>query len=72
MPNRKLVALGLAGAAYAMRRRNRLTDQVKAYRAIGEWDYRDRVRGKGSLTRKLGGMVTGALGRRIRRSLFGR
>ena len=72
MANRKLVALGMAGAAYALRRRNRLTDQIKAYRAIGEWDHRDKVRRNRSLTRKLGGMITSAVGRQVRRRLFGR
>ena len=72
MPNRRLVALGLAGAAYALRRRSRLTDQIKAYRAIGEWDYRHRVRRKRSLKRQIGGFVASAVGRQIRRRLFGR
>jgi hypothetical protein len=72
MANRKLVALSVAGVAYALRRRNRLADQIKAYRAIGEWDHRDKVRRNRSLTRKLGGMITSAVGRQVRRRLFGR
>ncbi len=72
MRNRRLLALGLAGAAYALRRRNRFTDQIKAYRAIGEWDHRDKVRRKRSLKRQIGGFVASAVGRQIRRRLFGR
>ncbi len=72
VPNRKLVALGMAGAAYALRRRNRIADQVKAYRAIGEWDYRHKAGRNRSLTRRLGGYVASTVGRQVRRRLFGR
>jgi hypothetical protein len=70
---RGLFALGLAGAAYALRNQGRLTDQVKAYRAVGEWDHRDKVaRRSPSLKRQIGVFVAGAVGRSLKRRLLGR
>jgi hypothetical protein len=71
--NRRLLALGLAGAAYALRNQSRLSDQVKAYRAVGEWDYRAKAGYRQrSLKRRIGGFVVGAVGRSLMRRFRGR